>query len=215
MRVKICGIRNIDEAFLCVRAGAGALGFIVGVVHRTEDEITPARAASIISALPPFVCKVMVTHLEDAEKIVPVLKTTGADTIQLHSGIIAEEIRKIRKSVPWVKVIKAVHGNVDGVVQVAGYFAALHCVDAILVDTKIGDRVGGTGITHDWIITRTLSEGLDKPIILAGGLKPENVEDAVRTARPFAVDVNSGVEDEKGNKDFRRLEAFISRCVAS
>jgi len=204
----------MDDALLCVRAGADALGLIVGAVHRTEDEITPMRASVIVAALPPFVCKVMVTHLEEAERIIPLLKTVGTDTVQLHSGIIAEEIRRIKKSLPWVKIIKAVHGNVDGVIRAAGYFAALRHVDAILADTKIGDRVGGTGITHDWSITRTLSESLDKPVILAGGLRPENVEDAIRAARPYAVDVNSGVEDAKGNKEFSRVEAFISRCVA-
>jgi len=207
LKVKICGIRTLDDALICQKADA--LGFIVGALHKTEDEITPDRAAAIISKLSPFINTVAVTHLEDAESIIRILKIIRPSTVQLHSEITLEEIRKVTQAFPYIKTIKVVHGNVDGAVRKAMEFSSMDEVDAILVDTKSDDRVGGTGKTHDWSVSGVIVKMAKKPVILAGGLNPDNVALAGAYVKPYAVDVNSGVEYKDGHKSYKKVSDFI------
>lgn len=216
MRVKICGLTNLEDAELAVSFGADALGFIVGVRRRAEDAISPEEARRIIRSFPPYVSSVLVTDLMEAKRVIELWKETEVTTIQLQDEIPFDEIMLVRKSLPSVRVVKAVHVTGQKAVDKARSYEGL--VDAILLDTINikEDRIGGTGLTHDWRISRRIRERCSLPVILAGGLKPENIEEAIRIVQPYGVDVNSGVEDPEGGlhgrKDSNRVKAFIEKA---
>ena len=214
LRVKLCGIRSRSDLAVALNAGADALGFIVGVRHRTEDELTPTAAAQLVALLPPFVGSVMVTHLQQAAPILELIRQVGATTLQLQDGIAPQELQAIRTAQPGVKLIQAIHvGDGDAANQaIAAAIAAEPLVDALLLDSRTADRIGGTGQTHDWSVSRRIVERIGKPVILAGGLRPENLRAALETVGPAAVDVNSGIEDATGAKDPQRAEAFVRIC---
>ena len=214
LRVKLCGIRSRSDLAVALNAGADALGFIVGVRHRTEDELTPTAAAQLVGLLPPFVGSVMVTHLQQATPIIALLQQVGATTLQLQDAITPTELQAIRSAQPGVKLIQAIHvGDGDAANQaIAAAIAAEPLVDALLLDSRTADRIGGTGQTHDWSVSRRIVERIGKPVILAGGLRPENLRAALETVGPAAVDVNSGIEDATGAKDPQRAEAFVRIC---
>lgn len=208
-RVKICGIQTEAEAMMAIAAGADALGFLVGITHRAEDKIAPERCRELIRTLPPFVSKVMVTHLTDPGELAKISAFVGADTLQLHEDLSVEKIVTLKEKLSYLKLIKAVHveGKKEECIRKALRFEPY--VDAILVDTRTADRVGGTGRTHDWSISAAIREALSKPLILAGGLKTENLRAAIETVNPYGVDVNSGVEGPSGEKDKEKITQFV------
>lgn len=216
MRVKICGITNLEDAKLAVSFGADALGFIVGVRRKAEDVISPEEARRIILSLPPYISSVLVTDLMEAKRVIELCKEIGATTIQLQDEISFDEIMLVRKSLPSIRLVKAVHVTGPEAVDKACSYEGL--VDAILLDTINieEDRIGGTGLTHDWRISRRVRERCSLPVILAGGLRPENTEEAIRIVQPYGVDVNSGVENPEGGlhgrKDPDRVRTFIEKA---
>jgi len=216
VRVKICGITNLKDAKFAVSFDADALGFIVGVRRKTEDAISPEEARRIIRSLPPYVSSVLVTDLLEAKHVIELCKATGATIIQLQDETPLDEIRRVRKSLPSIRLVKAVHVIGPQAVDKARSYEGF--VDAILLDTinVKEDRTGGTGLTHDWRISRRIRERCYLPVILAGGLKPENIEEAIRIVQPYGVDVNSGVENSEGGlhgrKDPDRVKAFIEKA---
>ncbi len=207
--IKICGLRDQAEADLARRAGATALGFLVGLTHLAEDAVDDSRAAAIIRHLPPDVEAVMVTHLLDPAEIARRAVDVGVRTIQVHGALPVAGLGDLRRNLPWVRLIKAVHVTGEGALNDAMSYAAL--ADALLLDSRTVDRLGGTGRTHDWSISRRVVAALAPlPVYLAGGLTPDNVAIAVRSVRPAGVDVNSGVEDVAGRKDPRRVHDFVA-----
>ncbi len=210
MRVKICGTRNVEEARMIVASGADALGFLIGLVEPNPDQIAPEEAAEIIAQLPPSVSSVLVTQQTDPQVVADLCCCARASAVQLHGGFAPEQIPELRRQVPSVTMIQVVH--------VAGpdsKMAALHAAnfaDAILLDSPRHGGAGGTGKTHDWNLSREIVRACSKPVILAGGLTPENVELAIRTVGPSAVDVHSGVEDGQGNKSKEKLVRFVTRA---
>jgi len=211
MRIKICGITNFSDAEMATKYGADALGFLLGIRHRSEDVISVDKAKTIIRKLPPFVTTVMVTHLLDAKSICELHKEVKTHVIQLHDDIPSSEILILRKALPEVKLLKAVHVTGPEALQKARLYEAI--VDGIVLDTinLAEDRIGGTGITHDWRISAKIREAISKPVILAGGLNPENVSEAIRIVRPYGVDVNTGVKKDRysNRKDPDKLKKFI------
>jgi phosphoribosylanthranilate isomerase len=218
MKVKICGITNLEDAMQAISFGADALGFQVGMRHKTEDEVSPKEAKAIVASLPRFVSYVMVTHLQDAKTIISLLeliqKTT---TVQLHDNddIDLKEISAIREKIPSVRIIKAIH--IDGseaCLQKLHNYDGL--VDALILDSVNlkEDRIGGTGMTHDWILSKKMVDNSHLPVILAGGLTPDNVQYAIRSVGPYAVDVNSGVKISRTSrlKDPAKVRNFIYRA---
>ncbi|MFZ5597687.1 MAG: phosphoribosylanthranilate isomerase [Bacillota bacterium] len=194
-RVKICGICDPESALCSVEAGADALGF---VFTESKRRITPGRARDIIRLLPPFVSKVGVFVDQSLEEVSEIADYTGLDTVQLH-GCESPEFCKALK----LKVIKAVSVGAS----VDEELLKKYEVDAYLLDTLVPGTKGGTGKTFDW----TLAGGVRwRPVILAGGLTPDNVLEAIRIARPYAVDVSSGVETN-GKKDFAKIKEFVRR----
>jgi phosphoribosylanthranilate isomerase len=156
----------------------------------------------------------MVTHLQQARPIIELIRQVGTTTLQLQDEITPQELQAIRSAQPGVKLIQAIHvGHGDaGARSIAAAMAAEPLVDALVLDSRTADRIGGTGMPHDWSVSRRIVERIRKPVILAGGLRPENLRAALETVRPAAVDVNSGIEDAAGAKDPGRAEAFVQIC---
>ena len=202
VRVKICGIRTKEEALAVAMEGPSELGFHVELLG-ARSPLTSEQAAEIIAALPRTIASVMVTSATEPAKLVQLLQTTQADIAQLCGDVTSQTIRELKKVLPklevW-KVIKVADGSaIDEARQYAGV------ADALILDTA----KGGSGKTHDWTISKKIRESVSTPIILAGGLNPENVADAIRLVHPYSVDVNSGVSNSDGSKDIEKVKAFI------
>ena len=211
LRVKICGISTQEDAGAAVRAGADALGFLVGLLYPSEDQVTAEQAAEIIARLPPFVTPTLVTHRSQLAEVADLCRVARPHVLQLHADFRLAEIPLLRREFPHLKVIKAVHVDGPGAVERAP--AAAEYADAVLLDTRTATRIGGTGVTHDWAISRRVRDALgERPIVLAGGLNPENVVAAIERVLPWAVDVNSGVSVRRGLKSPERMESFV-RCA--
>lgn len=202
MFVKICGITREDDALLAVAMGADAVGFVFAPSKR---QVAVAVARDIVRRLPPEILTVGVFRDEAASRVVEVVNTAGLRAAQLHGHESAESTRWVRERVPYV--IKAFAAG-DPMLDQAGSFGA----DAILIDSPRP----GSGEVFDWSLAEGRPDGFRT--ILAGGLTPENVGDAVRLVKPWGVDVASGVEAERGepgHKDARKVRAFIEAARAA
>lgn len=212
MKVKVCGIRSIEDAKYTIECGADAIGLLVGQRHTANDFITPDQAKEIVSQMPAFSSSVLVTHLTDAQEISDLAKYTGVSTIQLHGGTGIEEAKYVKEQLPYIKLVQCLH--VTGPESIEEGKAILPYIDAVLLDTcnVATGQVGGTGLTHDWNISKRIVQEYDKPIILAGGLNPDNVAEAIRAVRPYGVDANSGTKNAEGLKDYNKIKAFVANA---
>lgn len=205
-RVKICGISRESDRDAAVDAGADALGFIVGVDVETPREIPRERAADLVAGLPPFVTSVLVTMPATVGEALDLHDRVGADAIQVHGTLSPGEVAEVRERSAG-DVLAAV-----GPDEAPDY---ADTADALLVDSVDESGGGGTGETHDWERTRELAAGVDVPVVLAGGLTPDNVGRAVETVAPYGVDTASGVEREGGVKDHEAVRAFVAAARRS
>lgn len=204
-RVKICGLTRATDTAAAVEAGADAVGFITGVPVDTPREITAEEARDLVATVPPFVTSVVVTMPETPADALDLSEQTGADAIQIHGTLSPGEIEALQKRVD-IPVIAAV--DVDDP-EIEAYATV---ADAVLVDSTDEDGGGGTGQTHDWTESREIRAAIETPLILAGGLTPENVSEAVATVDPFGVDTASGVETSGGRKDHDAVRQFATRA---
>lgn len=203
IKIKICGITNSEDAFAAVDYGADALGFVF--FKKSPRYISPAKAKAIIKRLPPFITRVGVFVNEkkkDAEKIA---EQTGINTIQLHGDEPPSTCRFSGYSV--IKSIRV--KSLESLELLSKY---KDCVSSFLLDTYTPEEYGGTGQIFNWDIA--VEAKRFGRIILAGGLTPENIEKAIRFVHPYAVDVSSGVEDEKGRKNHKKIKTFIEKARA-
>jgi phosphoribosylanthranilate isomerase len=214
VRVKICGITSFEELRMAEWAGAHAVGFLVGRLHASRDFLEPDHARDLARTVPPFLVPVLVTHVADGEEILALAARVPTAAVQLHSDLPARALQELRARLAPRKVIGKV--SVEDESAIARSREIEGSVDAIVLDSRdrASDRVGGTGTTHDWSISARIVAASRVPVILAGGLTPENVAQAVRVVRPFAVDVNSGVETSDGRKDPSRLARFVAATRA-
>lgn len=197
MRVKICGITNYEDALLATDLGADALGFIFA--KGSPRTITPDAAGEIIFKLPPFIASVGVFVDSTAEDIQSIIELTGIRCVQLHGNESPSEFTKI--NVPIIKVFQVhEHFQVDTLLQ----FPA----SAYLLDTYVEGAAGGTGKTFDW--NRAVAAKTYGRIILAGGLTPGNIRDAVIKVQPYGVDISSGVESMPGKKNKLKLQKLFT-----
>jgi phosphoribosylanthranilate isomerase len=214
MRVKICGIRSLDEAKEVIEAGADALGFHVELDH-SRCPVAAATASGIISKLPPFISSVVVTSETDPKKLLLIMKSTGATTLQLHKEVSPEAVHAVKSVFFNTKIYVAISVTSDESIAIAKNFE--NSADTVILDSvnkETGAR-GGTGKTHDWSISKKIVESTSLQVILAGGLNPGNVVDAIKAVRPYAVDVNSGVSNPDGTKDFLRVKEFVERAKSA
>lgn len=200
-RVKICGITRLEDALAAAAAGADAIGLVF--VDASPRRVDPARAQAIITGLPPFIKVVGLFVDAPAERVRAVLGAVALDLIQFHGRETAEFCRAFGR--PYLKAVR-MSAEVDLRAEAGRYADAA----GLLLDSFHPQLAGGTGETFDWV---RVPRDLDRPLILAGGLTPENVGAAVAAVRPYAVDVSSGVESAKGIKDAARMTAFV-RAVA-
>ncbi|MGD0016470.1 MAG: phosphoribosylanthranilate isomerase [Verrucomicrobiia bacterium] len=202
VKIKICGITNLDDARLAAELGADALGFVF--YPKSLRRVTLEQAASICKALPPFVATVGVfvnaTQREIESALAP--RGAGLTILQFHGDESPEFCRKFA-----ARTIKAIRVQDEDSLRAA----AEYDVDALLLDTYTEAERGGTGSTFDWSIAVRAKE-IGLPIILSGGLTTANIHEAIRKVRPYAVDVSSGVESEPGRKDPEKLRRFIELC---
>lgn len=208
VRVKICGITSLKDLEVAVEAGADAVGFIVDVPQSPRN-LPIRKARDLIRATPVFVETVTVTVPRDLNGLEKICDALNPDTVQVHGSRLLH--KEIRERLLDRRLIGAVHAGSDLVIDEALELAK--AFDAILMDSHIPGRYGGTGRTHDWKLSRRVRDAIHpKPLILAGGLTPENVEQAITMAKPYAVDVSSGVESHPGAKDRHKVFEFIKRA---
>jgi len=215
MRVQIAGVSSLEEAQFCERVGVDALGFTVRLPTGVHDELTEAKARSIIAALPPFIATVAITYVDTARDAVHLCRYLGVSALQLHGPFPTQEVPVIRAALPHLKIIRAV--QVTGPEARANARSLERHVDAIILDTfdEETGRHGATGKTHDWNLARELVDVSRVPIILAGGLTPANVAQGIRTVRPWCVDVHTGVEENDGRRSFEKIRAFVEAAAAA
>lgn len=193
-RVKICGLTRIQDAAVAAESGVDAIGFVFfGDSPRFVD---PTQAAVIAEKFSPFVTIVGLFVNADAEWVRRVLTIVKVDVIQFHGDEPREYCESFER-----RYIKAVRVSPD--LDIAAYAASYRTASALLVDAYVPGQFGGTGATFDWT---QIPRGLDVPLVLAGGITPENARDAIQQVRPYALDVSSGVESAKGIKDARKIK---------
>jgi phosphoribosylanthranilate isomerase len=197
-RIKICGITRVEDALAACAAGADALGF---VFHPPSPRhVAPDTARQIVAALPPFVCAVGLFVDREADEIERTLEDVPLDMLQFHGDEAPEACARFGR--PYLKAVR-MRPEVD-LLEYARRFGDAR---GLLLDAFVSGAHGGTGTRFDW---RLVPANLPMPIVLSGGLTPENVGEAVQALRPWAVDVSSGVEADKGIKDAQRMRDFIA-----
>lgn len=216
MRVKICGITNETDLETAVNAGADAVGFLVGQRFPSPDFILPEKAARLTALLPPFVTPVLVTHLTEPQEILELYEKTGIAAIQLHGGSTPEQLCSLREYLGnSIKLIVALHvSSLPEHLSDPDPAPYEPQADAFLLDSydPATGKVGGTGKTHNWQNSSRIAATVRRPVILAGGLNPDNVAEAVRTVRPYAVDANTGLRPV-GVLDVRIATAFVQNAL--
>lgn len=211
MKVKICGIKSERELGLAINAGADAVGFITEVPVDTPRKISLGEAARLISKVPVFVNSVLVIMPGDARQAINMIQSARPAVVQVHNALPLPELQKIRET--GIKLIKTitVSQNADTASLIKQVRELSGIADAVLLDTALDGKTGGTGIPHNWEISSEIVLNSGMPVILAGGLNPQNVRDAVKSVRPYAVDTASGVETD-GKKDEKKVMEFIKKA---
>lgn len=198
VRVKICGITTAQDAHRAVGYGADALGFVFA--PDSPRRVSVAMARQIISTLPPFVTTVGVFVNETVDGVREVRREAGVDLVQLHGDESPEAVSALGPSV--IKAIRIRGGeSFDGIER--------YEPRAFLLDAHDDAAYGGTGLRFDWDLAQWVE---DVPMLIAGGLTPDNVGEAIRATRPYGVDVSTGVEHEPGRKDPAKMQAFIQNA---
>ena len=212
VKVKICANKDINDAKMCIDAGADVIGILVGQEHTSNDFVNKETAKEITDFVNNRCDVSLVTHLTDAEEIIDLTKYIGNNIIQLHSDIDEDEVEKIKEELPNVKLVRLIHVSSDG--QICTDYKKMKYADFYLLDSfnLKTNQVGGTGLTHDWNKSYELIKQLNKPTFLAGGLNPNNVQTAIKTADPYGVDVNSGCKNETGRKDRDKVIEFVKNA---
>lgn len=217
--VKICGMTNVDDALAAADAGADAIGLIFSPSKR---QVTPEVAKEIVRQLPKTLEKVGVFANESAQQIEDIAAEVGLTAVQLHGDESPEFARTLfrhggQRSLAQMRVFKTLHVT-NGIERIAHEFLAEKCIDGFLLDSVVHNPTtgeverGGTGQVFDWSRANEFLPGVQREtrVIVAGGLSPDNVAEAVRTLQPWGVDVCSGVESEPRKKDLEKVRAFVA-----
>lgn len=199
VRIKICGITNLDDALAAIEYGADALGFVFH--SKSPRSVTPETAKNIVSGLPPFINAIGVFVDEDKSEIEKIVRYVELNTVQLHGSEPPENCNLCRKTIKAIRV-----KDLTDLEPLKKYN-----VSAFLLDTYSHDSIGGTGQIFNWAIAVEAKKF--GRIILAGGLTPKNVEEAIKWVEPYGIDVATGVEStKKGIKDHKKLKSFIENA---
>jgi len=214
-KVKICCIKSREEALLALRYGASALGF-VSAMPSGPGPISEDQIAAIIPHVPHGIATFLLTSRQDAASIIAQQRKTKANTLQLVDSVPFSLYPELRSALPGIAIVQVIHVAGNEAVEAAEAVAPF--VDAILLDSGNPNlpvkELGGTGRVHDWKLSRTIREHATVPVYLAGGLRPDNVAEAIRMVQPYAVDLCSGVRTN-GDLDEAKLSVFFSRVSAA
>ncbi len=202
VRVKVCGIRNEGDARACLENGVHALGLVF--FEPSPRYISPEEARTLIGSLPPLVSWVGVFVDEEPGKVLEIARYVGFGTVQLHGSEPPEVCEQLKGK--GLRVIKAL--RVADEEDLLGWEEYLGKVSAMLLDTKVPDTPGGSGRPFPWRLAKRV-QGV--PVILAGGLNPQNIRNAILEVKPYGVDVSSGVERSPGVKDPALIREFMRR----
>jgi len=209
VRVKICGITREEDLAFAVAAGADAVGFLVGVPSSPRN-LTLERAERLLRQVPIFVDSVVVMAPPNINGLVEICEGLKPTAIQIH-GKKNFDASEIRERIKDTRLIKTIYVTKDALKETV--IEDLKTFDAVLLDSFTKGQYGGTGRVHDWTLSRQIKEAVAPlPVILAGGLKPENVKEAILTVQPYAVDVASGVELRPAVKDHEKIRAFVENA---
>jgi phosphoribosylanthranilate isomerase len=212
--IQIAGVIDAAEAEMLQQCGVRYLGFPLRLpVHR--EDLTESEAAMIIKGLSPPVFGVLITYLDEANEIAGFCHAMGVRIVQLHGDTDRDEVMRLKTLDPSLTVIKSlVVGMHDDKALEAMLGELSPFVDAFITDTFDPETgaSGATGKTHDWQVSRRLVELSDRPVILAGGLTPENVKQGILEVRPAGVDSHTGVEDSTGRKSREKVQRFLSEA---
>jgi len=223
-RVKICGIRSPEDIELAALYGADAVGFITEVPVESPRKLDSDTAAALISKVPKYLDSVMVIMPETSTCALELIDKVRPNIVQIHSNLPLLELEVIREKadIPIIKTLSVPAGRgasklqnlVKRLLEDVRKMEESGAVDSVLLDSGVAGKTGGTRCVHDWDLSRRIAEETELPLILAGGLKPENVQDAIRAVSPYAVDTASGVET-CGKKDAVKIRNFIEevRCA--
>ena len=213
MRFKICCIQSVEEAEMAMAAGAWAIG-LVAAMPSGPGPVDDVRIRAIADATKDRVRRVLLTAHTDPEAVVDHILRCGCDVVQLVDAVPVQTCAAIRKHCPDVQIIQVVHVGGEDALEIAK--AAAPHGDMILLDSGRPDgpikELGGTGRTHNWDISGKIVEALDVPVILAGGLNPDNAKDACAMVKPFALDVCSGLRGPGFALDLGKLSSFAQAC---
>jgi len=210
-RVKICCINSVDEAWTAINHGASALG-LVSEMPSGPGVIPELLIAEIARKVPPFITSVLLTSKRSPTEIVEQHRRCGTNAIQICDNLAPEALEEVARDLPGIDIIRVIHVQGEASIEEAENIAP-H-VDGILLDSGSKDgsvvELGGTGRIHNWDVSRRIVEAVEVPVILAGGLNPGNVAEAIMHVRPFAVDVCSGVRTG-GSLDPEKLLSFMTQ----
>lgn len=209
MRVKICGLMRTEDVWTALDSGADALGFVVSSPSSPRN--LPLNVAQkLMKNVPVFTTKVAVTSANDPKTVAKICSKLNPDALQLHRYR-QQLVGLIRRKHPETKLILATVISDPSSLKLAPWTSRES--DAVLADSPSPSGMGGTGRTHDWYLTAALRDRIyPHPLILAGGLTPINIQQAIKKVRPFAVDVSSGVEKTIGVKDPKKIRDFIKKA---
>ena len=209
-RVKVCCIASVAEAWMAIESGASAIG-LVSAMPSGPGPIEEDLIAEIAKVVPPGVASFLLTCKQDVQSIIDQQRRLGVNTIQICDRLVDGTYSDLRRALPGVSLVQVIHVTGTESVDEAQMIAPK--VDAVLLDSGNQSlqikELGGTGRTHDWTLSRKIRETIDVPLFLAGGLTPGNVAEAIRTVKPFGVDVCSGLRIE-GRLDGNKLSAFFA-----
>jgi phosphoribosylanthranilate isomerase len=203
VRVKICGITKLEDARLAAELGAHAIG--LNFHPESPRCLSPAAAAELVRRIPLFVATVGIFVNWVAEPVIALCQALGLSSAQLHGDELPQVVERVARLLPVIKALRIGQGSN------APEFSRFRAASAFLLDTPVAGHYGGTGTTGNWHAARTAAQ--TQRIILAGGLTPENVGEAIRIVRPYAVDVASGVEARPGKKDPAKLRTFFEEVA--
>jgi phosphoribosylanthranilate isomerase len=209
--IHVAGVIDRAEAELLSACGVRHMGFPLVLGYHRED-LSPAEAAAIVTAMRDRVSFFLITYLDRASAIAGLCRELGVATVQLHGPIDPEELRALRADWREIRIIKSLivsDDNADALAQ--ELFRLSPLVDAFITDTydPSTGACGATGKTHDWSVSRRLVQRSPKPVILAGGLNPDNVAEAIDIVRPAGIDVHTGIEGPDGRKQADRIQRFV------
>jgi len=209
--VKFCGIKTIDDANNVAMCRADAIGFVVGIspYEPCEDERRLERSKNIIENFKHDIERIAVTRVKDIVSLFSIIETLNVDSVQLFHNFSSEELDKIYSEFPKIKIIKTICVKDNSAIELAEKYELL--VDRILLDSCGDLGRGGTGNVHNWSISKMVVSSVRTPVILAGGLNPSNISDAISIVKPWGVDMDSGVTTD-GKKNVEKMKLIMGAC---